>query len=276
MYNTNNDKKVPVDSLWNSWLLEAAAELGMSEYLSIEPGTYAKKISYIKSYNLSRFNELNVETNGLENTAFLSILEDAYKALNLNTEKEQKEFLNYLYSIEVTKNDTNDFWENYSKATNKNYTDAIKYLTRNFYNNLAESIKEKKVTDLDTAFYLIRNWELDVYGHLEYTKTTTLTHAEDFIKWHGEIQNSLFTAIAESNGLSTTDITTLYTEYNLQVNIGEQVYDNCNLSNYSNYIQNYILSAKKKYTSSNFSRNSDVLAYINEKKQDTMNKESAK
>ena len=101
-------------------------------------------------------------------------------------------------------------------------------------------------------------------------------HAEDFIKWHGEIQNSLFTAIAESNGLSTTDITTLYTEYNLQVNIGEQVYDNCNLSNYSNYIQNYILSAKKKYTSSNFSRNSDVLAYINEKKQDTMNKESAK
>jgi hypothetical protein len=50
MYNLpNSESKVPVDSLWNSWLLEAAAELGMADYLNIQPGTYAKKISYARS-----------------------------------------------------------------------------------------------------------------------------------------------------------------------------------------------------------------------------------
>lgn len=290
MYNlTNKEKKVTIDSLWNTWLLEAAAELGMSEYLKIEPGTYAKKISYITSYNLSRFNEINLETNGLETTAFQSTLEEAYKTLKLNTQEEQREFLNYLYSIEIIQGDTKDFWENYSKLTNTNITDAqkkeiqmdirtdaVKYLTRKFYKNLADSIKAGKTNDLDTAFYIIRNWELDIYGHLEYTKTVPLSHAKDFIIWHGNIQTQFFNAIAESNNMQTNDIINLYTEYNLQANVGEQIYNNCNLSNYDKYTQEYILSSKKKYSSSNFSRNIDVLAYLNESEEKVTEKEPVK
>lgn len=279
MYNIpNQEQKVPVDSLWNTWLLEAAAELGMSDYMNISPGTYAKKISYVRSYNLSRFNDLELETQGLEDVTFNHTLEESYRNLELNTSEEQREFLNFLYSIEITQSDPNDFWENYTSITGITptetektsirmdiRTDAVKYLTRNFYQNLADSIYEGNVTDLDTAFYLMRNWELDTYNHLEYTKTSALPHAEEFILWHNEIQTQFFQAIAESNGLTQEQVTTMYEDYNLQANVNNEIFDNCNLNNYSAYTSSYITTAKTNYSTANFTRNNAVTDYINTK-----------
>lgn len=290
MYNVPNaEKKVPVDSLWNSWVLEGAAELGMSDYLDIQPGTYAKKISYIRSYNLSRFNDLNIETQGLEDVTFNHTLEETYRDLNLTTPEEQREFLNYMYSIEITQSDPEDFWENYTAKTGITptetektairmdiRTDAVKYLTRNFYQNLADSIYEGKVQDLDTVFYLVRNWELDTYGHLEYTKTSSLEHAEDFIRWHGDIQSQLFNALAESNGKTPQEIETLYNDYNLQANVDNTIYDNCNLSQLGAYTSSYITEAKTNYTTSNFSRNNVVLEYLDNTSQNTTTTELTK
>ena len=276
MYNVpNKDPKLPVDSLWNSWLLEAAAELGMSDYLNIKPGTYAKKISYVKSYNLSRFNELNLEKQGLEDVAFNHTLEKAYKDLELNSKEEQREFLNFLYSIEIIQTNPDDFWKNYTEKTGINLTeeekteirmnirtDAIKYLTKNFYNNLATAVHEGNVTDIDSVFYLMRNWEIDVHGHLEYTKTNTIEPAKDFIIWQDEIQNEFFSALAESNNLTKEDISTMYDDYNLQVTENNQIYNNCNFDKYNDYTSNYITSAKEKYATTKFSRNKDVANYI--------------
>ena len=276
MYNLpNSDKKVPVDSLWNSWLLEAAAELGMADYLNIKPGTYAKRISYARSYNLSRFNELDLDSQKIEDIAFDHTLEEAYKDLELYTDEEKLEFLNFLYSIEITQMDPEEFWTQYTAKTGLTptedekisirmdiRTEAVKFLTRNFYNNLADAMHEGKVTDLDTAFYLMRNWELDVYGHLEYTKTSALDHAKDFIVWHDQIQNGIFSAIAESNGLTAEDIKTQYEEYNLQANVENTIYDNCNLGQYNDATSSYITSAKENYTTSNFSKNSAVYSFI--------------
>lgn len=276
MYNLpNKDVKVPVDSLWNSWLLEAAAELGMAEYLNIQPGTYAKKISYARSYNLSRFNDLDLANHSIEDVVFNHTLEDAYKELGLNSEEERREFLNFLYSIEITQSDPEDFWENYTAKTGITptedeklairmdiRTDAVKFLSRNFYENLADAIYTGSVTDLDTVFYLVRNWELDVYGHLEYTKTSSLEHAKDFILWQNDIQETLFTALANSNNTTLEDITNQYAEYNLQASVDDQIYNNCHLSNYSDYTASYITDAKDSYTTSKFSRNALVADYI--------------
>lgn len=276
MYNLpNKDAKVPVDSLWNSWLLEAAAELGMAEYLNIEPGTYAKKISYARSYNLSRFNDLDLANHSIEDVVFNHKLEDAYKELGLNSQEEQREFLNFLYSVEITQADPEDFWENYTAKTGITptedeklgirmdiRTDAVKFLSRNFYENLADAIYTGSVTDLDTVFYLVRNWELDVYGHLEYTKTSSLEHAKDFIIWQNDIQNKLFTALANSNNTTLDNIVNQYAEYNLQASVEDQIYDNCNFGNYSDYTASYITDAKQSYSSSKFSRNAVVTDYI--------------
>lgn len=288
MYNVpNQEKKLVVDSLWNTWLLEAAAELGMADYLNIQPGTYAKKISYARSYNLSRFNETDTKEQSIENVAFNHNLEEAFKDLDLTTEEEQTEFLKYMYSVEITQTDPDEFWENYTKLTGKSPTDtekteirmniradAVKYLSKNFYGNLIDAIYEQKITDLDTVFYLMRTWELDAYNHLEYTKTNSLEPAKKFIEWQNSIHSQLFQTIAESNGLTVSDIEVAYDEYNLQTNINEAIADNCNLSGFNAYTSDYITSAKENYSTSNFSRNKDVLNYLNEKTNNSANTNS--
>ena len=275
LYN-KDEKKVTVDSLWNSWILEAGAELGMSEYLNFPTHTYSKKISYIKSYNLSRFNQLDLRTQGLEETAYDSTLEDAFKLLELDTTEEQKEFLKFLYSIEITQESTPEFWDNYKNKTQQELSDsektalrmnirqeAVKYMSKNFYDNLSTAIYEQNVKDLNTVFYLIRNWEMDCFGHLEYTKTSSLPHAKEFIVWQNEIQNKLFEGIAQSNGKTLEEIQNLYNEYNMQISKENQIYDNCTITAYSDYTNKYITDAKKKYTTGHFSRNSEMINYLN-------------
>lgn len=275
MYN-NEASKIPVDSLWYSWVLDGSAELGMSKYLNIDPGTYQKKISYIKSYNLSRFNEINSKEQSLENAVFNPNLEETFKDLGLESEQEKQDFLKYMYSVEITQVDTNDFWKYYETKTGKILTseektglrmdirtDAVKHLTEQFFENLSDAIHEGKVSDLNTAFYLMRTWELDTYNHLEYTKTASLDHAKDFITWYDQTQNSILTSIAESSNLDPTEVQTMYNDYNLQVETqDQQTRDNCDLSNFNGYMQQYISSAKNNYRTSNFSRIHDVAEQI--------------
>ena len=278
MYNAPGEEQtVPVDSLWYSWALEGSAELGMSNHLDIEPGTYAKKISYIRSYNLSRFNELSSHDQSLENAIFNQNLEGLYDELNLTDENEQQEFLKYMYAVEITQTDPDDFWDYYTSQTGITpteaektgirmdiRTDAVKYLTGNFYQNLTDAIYEGKISDLNTVFYLMRTWELDAYGHLEYTKTNSLEHATDFIVWQQGIQQELFTAIADSSNLDINTINGLYNEYNLQVEKESgKIENNCDLSDFNGYTRHLISSAIENYTTSHFSRTNDVYDYIN-------------
>lgn len=286
MYNVpGKQSKLAVDSLWNSWILEAGAELGMSNYLNIETGTYAKKISYAKSYNLSRFNDLGTKNTALENVVFNPTLEEAFKELKITDEKSKLNFLKYLYSVEITQYSTDDFWNNFISETGKTYTeeektqikmeirsDAIKYLSINFYTNLADAIADKKISDLNTVFYMMRNWELDVYSHLEYTKTKSFKPAKAYIEWQHNTQQQFFAAIAESNNMKKEDISALYDDYYMQSSTNETIQNNCDLSKYNQYINQYITSAKNEYNISKYSRIKDVYAYI--QKSNSTNKET--
>lgn len=274
MYNVpDGEKLVPVDSLYFKWLLEAGAELGMSDYLGVETGIYEKKISYVSSYNLSRFYENALRENALEKVCFIHTLEDAFAALGLESESEQIEFLKFMYSVEITQSDTEDFWEYYISQTGRTptdeeklairmdiRTDAVKYMTENFFSNLITAIHDGAITDLDTAFYLMRLWELDTFNHLNYTQESSLEHAEDFVIWYNQTQTEILSAVAESSNMDSERIQTLYSEYCLQLEENEA--DNCDLSNLSTYMQEYILDAKKAYRTSNYSRIYDVAEWL--------------
>ncbi len=277
MYNLpGKDKNIPVDSLWYSWALDAGAELSMADYLNIKPGTYAKKISYANSYNLSRFNELTSSSDTLENAIFSHTLEEAYKQLGIETEEEQEDFLNYMYSVEITQTEPNDFFEYYESQTGKTLTeeeklairmdireDVVIYLTNNFYSNLVSAINEGTITDLNTVFYLVRTWELDSFNHLEFTKTKELAHAKDFIEWQHNLQDNLFNAIATSSNLDKDTITSSYSEYNLNVeNENGEITQNCNLQSFNSFTQYYLSQAPSNYSTANFSHNHDVYEYI--------------
>ena len=276
MYNLpNQDKLVPVDSLYFPWLLEAGAELGMAEYTNSEPGTYAKKISYVRSFNLSNFYHLNSEDTAIEKLIYENDLETVFNKLNLKTEDEQMDFLKFLYSVEIIQSNPQDFWDSYKRLTGIEPTEeeqlairmeirseVVKYMTKTFYQNLADSIKDGKITDLDTVFYMMRVWEMDAYTHLEYTKETSLESAKDYILWLNDIENELFTAISNSSGITTEEIIASYDEYNIQRNINDNITDNCDLSNLNNYTQELITSSKDTYALSNFARINDMVTYI--------------
>ena len=277
MYNEQGkEKKIPVDSLWLTWALEASAEMSMSNYLNTPTGTYAKKIGYINSYNLSRFNELDSAEDTLENAMFNPTLESAYEQLGLETDEEKRDFLNYMYSVEITQSDTPDFFEYYQAKTNQTLTDeeklairmniredAVIYLTDNFYTNLVNAINEGNITDLNTVFYLVRTWELDSFNHLKYTKTRELEHAKNFIEWQHNLQENLFSAIANSSNLDKDDITQRYSEYNLNVETSTgEVAKNCNLDNLNAFQKYYLGNAPSNYSTSEFSHNNDVYEYI--------------
>ena len=282
MYNVpEQEPLLGVDSLWYTWLLDASAELGMASYLEFTPGTYQKKISYLKSYNLSRFHELDLETDGLERVTFAPTLEQAFSRLQLDEPGEQNQFLKYLYSIEITQADPDDFAETYMRESGSSLTedertglrmdirtDALTYLTRNFYENLACALIDGKVVDSDTLFYLLRTWELDVYNHLKYDETDNLAHCTDFVLWHDEIQNQLFRAVAASSGHDTQTLKSLYQAYFMHRapddNAINSMTSNVSLEGYPAYTQSYILSAKETYASSSFSLNSDMSSYIQE------------
>jgi len=273
MYNVPGvEKAIPVDSLYCPWLQEADAELGMAGYLSIEPGTYENKIAYVKSYNLSRFYENNSRENVLEKVGFMHTLEDAFVALGLESESEQMEFLKFMYSIEITQSDPEDFWEYYESQMNRIPTDeeklairmdirteAVKYMTENFFTNLVTAIHDGAITDLDTAFYFMRLWELDTFNHLNYTEESSLEHAKDFIIWYSQTQTAILSAIAENSNLASERIQILYSEYCLQL---EDETENCDLSNLSDYMQEYVQKAEKAYRSSNYSRIYDVAQWL--------------
>lgn len=249
---------VDVDSLWYTWLLEAGAELGMSDYLDIEPTTYQKKISYVNSINLANFHYYQ---EGIESYVFVDTLEEVFKKLNLKTASSQLEFLQLLYSIELTQTIPDDFFE----TTDENEItqirmsireDAVKYMTSVFYRNLVQAIKEQKVKDLKSVFYLMRIWELDCFKHLEYDNETSLEYAREVISLQDQLQKNLFEAIAYSTDLDLMDS---YNNYCLNLKVEDTIVNHCDFSQYSKHTQDFLHSLKKNYTSSKFIRISEII-----------------
>ena len=277
MYNLPNaDKTLLVDSLYNTWILEAGAELAMTEVVGVAPGTYQKKISYSRSYNLSRFYELQTGRSMLEKAAFSHTLEDAYNALGLYSEEMQLEFLKFLYSVEITQMDPEDFWASY-EAENGSLpdaeeqlgirmsirTDAVTYMTRNFFANMAHGVRDGVIRDLDTVFYMLRLWELDVFGHLAYTELSSLEYAKDFLVWYDGIQREFLNQIAQSSDLDPAQVLELYDAYCLRILDAEgEAMENCDLSLVNTPMQLYILSARENYATAKFSRVRDVVLWL--------------
>ena len=279
MYNLPNEEKtLLVDSLYNTWILEAGAEIGMTEVVGVEPGTYQKKISYARSYNISRFYELQTGRKRLEKAAFCHTLEDAYAALGLSSEEAQLEFLKFLYSVEITQMDPADFWASYEAQNGvipeeaeqtgirmDIRTDAVTYMTRNFFANLAYALRDGAIADLDTVFYMLRLWEMDTWNHLNYTQRSSLTHAMDFVLWYDRTQEAFLTTLAESNGIDPTEMLEKYDGYCLLLEgeTGESL-DNCDLSRISDGMRSYLLAAKDTLSARQFSRIRDVARWLAE------------
>jgi len=270
---------VDVNSLWYTWLLEGSAEIKMSESLSITPKNYDKKISYIRSYNLSRIFESDYNVDDLVDSVFTNNLDRAFKLLNINDEISKIEFLQLMYSIEITQSNTDDFWKFYQQKYGKVLTDnekdgirmdirteVVKKLSEKYYNGLSKELLDGKIKDLETVFYLMRLWELDSYGHLNFTSRKEYEHATDFIIWQNNIQEALIKAIADSNNMSYDELVNRYNNYHMSLTTDGKIINNADFSDLTKEKQEYINTSYEKYSVTYFSKISTMTNYVNNSK----------
>lgn len=265
-----------VNSLWNSWLLEGSAEIKMADTLNTTPKNYDKKISYIRSYNLSRLFDEDYNINDIVISSFTQDLDEAFNLLNIKDEKSKKEFLELMYSIEITQSDTEDFWNYYQKKENITLTEdqrnslrmdirteAVKKLSKKYYEGLIKALFSGKIKDLETVFYLMRLWELDCCNHLDYTNEQGFNHAADFLVWQDNIEKSILNNIANKNDISYDEILQKYDSYNMVALIdGKEVF-NANFSGLKKDTDKYLASSFDSYSITHFAKVKTMIEYIN-------------
>ncbi len=274
--NPGENKKLPVDTLYWSWLLDAGAELSMARYLNIDPGTYAKKISYAVSHNLSRFYEIDSSEKLLEAMCFLPSPDAAFSSMGIENENDQNEFFKFMYSVEVTQTEPDDLWDYYTAQTGRNpsedektgmrmdiRTDAVQYMTKSFFTNLTHAVADGAIRDLDSVFFMLRLWEIDTFKHLNYNELASLEHADAFVLYYDRLQTSFLTALAESSSLDAQQLMSSYADYCLRLQTADgTIKDNCDLPGLSSFMQTYIAAEKENYIYTKYSLLHDVAATL--------------
>lgn len=263
---------VNVNSLYISWLLEGAADINSANKLNIDPYTYLKKIGYFNTYNLSRIFDYEYNNNGLLESVYTTNISDMYNKLALEDANSQKEFLEFIYSIELTQMNCNDFWEYYESKTGKTLSEneklvikkqireeAIMKLTLNYYSGLVRAINNGSINDLETAFYFMRMWELDCYNHLQYSfNAESYEDSKDFVLWLDEINGIVCEGFANSLGTSKEDIEQRYKDYRMNIIENGSEKNNCDYSYLSNDKKEFIEILEASFDFNNFSKISDV------------------
>lgn len=258
-------KNIGVNSLDFSWIYEASAEKNMVNYTGHEPLAYKNRIGYLESLSLVNITNENYKVNDTEKLSFKRDLNDLYNYFNVSSDKDKREILNMMYSLEVMQTSPDDFYKNYKNQTgnekNDEIVDEINYtvkssicstLTKLFYRNLSNNIKNKNVT-LGDVFYLIHLFENDLNNHLLYNSSKNYDYNKDFMITYIDIQNNFFNSLAKNKNYSQDNIIDMFNNYTVNVKLS----DSAIVSNYSlNFLDN------------------DKIKYLNQRQKD-LSKEAA-
>ena len=264
-----------VNALWNQWLLEAAAEMKMAKQLQTTPMNYAKKITYANSYELAYIFDKSKSFHALPHTTFENDLTAAFQKLQLSDKPAQRDFLNLLYSIQLTQYECEDFWEYYAQQTGKSLSDeartaikmdiraeAVRNLTRKYYESLLQGIENHTIEDLESAFYMMKLWELDCFTHLSYTQKDALAHAKDVLAYLNEIQTLMLRALAKSTGKQEQAIAAAYGAYHPFVKENGKVQKNYRFHDLDSERASFIDACFDGYSVTYFADVKSMLPYI--------------
>lgn len=245
-------KNIGVNSLDFSWIYEASAEKNMVNYTGHEPLVYKNRIGYLESLSLVNITNENYKVNDTEKLSFKRDLNDLYNYFNVSSDKDKREILNMMYSLEVMQASPDDFYKNYAKQTGNEKTDEIvdevnytvkssicSTLTKLFYRNLSNNIKNKNVT-LGDVFYLIHLFENDLNNHILYNSNKNYNYNKDFMNTYIDIQNNFFNSLAKNKNYSQDNIIEMFNNYTVNVKLSDSAI-------VSNYSLNFLDNDKIKY-----------------------------
>lgn len=240
-------KNLEVNSLDFTWIYEASAEKNMMNSTGHDPLVYKNMIGYLESLSLVNLLNDSYSVNDTEELSFKRNLNDLYDYFGVTTDKEKKEILNLMYSIEIMQQAPIDFYNLLEKTTGKTkssaLTDEVNYtvkvsicetLTKLFYKNLAKNLVNKYAT-LEDVFYLISLFENDLNSHIKYKDSTKYIYNERFIETYLNIQYNFFYELSKTLDLSQEEIENKFDEYTAHTKDG------------NNYSLNFLSKEKIAY-----------------------------
>lgn len=223
-------EELEVDSLYNSWFTEAAAETLACRIYGIAPVTYATKIGYANSLFL--VNGLREDFDSYE-APRICVEHDLDRFLSFfgcETREEKLELLTVMYSIDIMQEEPDDFLGAYAAALGTKQEDLTdeqmdelkwslkpgicEYLTREFYKNLARRLTESSAT-LEELFTMLAIFECDLNNHLvDFTRPERDLLLDGFFDMYPELQTAFFDQVSAVCGVPPEDLSEAFYTFN--------------------------------------------------------------
>lgn len=250
-----------VNPLDFNWLYEASAEKCQVNLTNGEPLVYQNMINYLESLNISTILNTNVNVKQTENLNLQKNLDKLFEQFNCETEKQKIELINMMMSINIIQVEPDDFEAKYQKVYGENLAndvdlysqlkciikpEVMETLTKVFYKNLAIAMANNKVS-LQDCFYLVKNFENDINGHIKYSDESYSASNQNFIDKYVAIQDEFFYMLSLNKEYSQANIETKFADYHSVVtNESGQKENNYSLSWLSDSKTNYLTDYSKK------------------------------
>ena len=232
-----------VNSLHWNWLYEASAEkLSMDHFQAPHPLVYKNMIGYLKSLDLITLIRPEYEQTAVEDSTLIVDEDYIFELLGAKTDAQKLEVINLLYSIDYLQNNRDDFEAVYQAetgGTGKAIPEATRTkikrdmknsicltLTKIFYRNLAERVKNTEVSIQD-IFYLINAFEEDINYHTYYDENTP--DYVNFMRDYVEIQDAFFMMLAGNDKALFDEIVSSFDSYSMAIVTDEGLRRNCEL-----------------------------------------------
>jgi len=217
-----------VNTLHFQWLYEAAAEqMSMDVYDSKTPLVYKTMVGYLNTLNLITLIRAECDEKSIVESQMSNDADTIYEVLGVTTPKEREEIVHMLYSICFIQTEREDFRnaykEKYGTIDGQEITikkimkeSVAQTMTKYFYKNLAEQVKNGSVT-LQDIFYLINIFEAALSLHIVYDDAERQEYIDEAISFYVEAQDKFFEMIAEDSELDYENVVGQFEQYALVI-----------------------------------------------------------
>ncbi len=228
---THTYHQLEINPLSWYWMLEASAEMNMSQYLGVRYSTYKAMITYLDSLSFAANLGLGEDRVRLEKLCFQWDLDKFFEALQVTDPTQQKEIIKMMYSIEILQKDDRAFYDCYQQtyqvdlnnSSNGEQTalrlrvkeDAMLTMTQLFYRNLARQVHTGKAA-LQDVYYLMRVWEADLSRHFSNNTVGYMMFFHQFYDSYLILQDVFFSLLANENHLDKAELQKKFANYSMR------------------------------------------------------------
>ena len=189
------------------WLAEGSAERMACLFANVAPMTYQYKVNYILTMDQVTMLQAEVPVNYVETLYFYCDPDRLFDLFGAKTEAQKEEIYKMVYALEMMQMEPGDVQRAYTKYYGVEWTDEIRdefaytikrpvvqTLTKCFFNNLAEAIRNNSMSKNDLLFFL-NLYESTMNEHIQLNNEKQDVYNVAFVEWYGAVRNDFFACL---------------------------------------------------------------------------------